>query len=253
MGAEDGDVKYQTQTVKAVRGMETRTAAKWRAQGWELVSTNTGKISSELTIRRPKPKTPWILYGALVAIVVVLIAVLIIMNALRGDDSTAEPAETPSSTATATATIDATPSETPPSEPTPTNSAAPAFITSENNPEFAALLALTDYCSPDIAAFASAHAGGTVEFNGHIGAMNSHDGASTRYDFLIGAGDFSEISAPGPSFQYRDVNATSDLHWTGAQPDSVGVGSNLHFVATIDHYEESSCLFLLDPVQTSWR
>lgn len=138
--------------------------------------------------------------------------------------------------------------------PTPSPSASsPAIITSADNAEFAALLALTDYCSPDIAAFAAAHVGERVEFDGFIGAMNNHDGASTRYDMLLNAGDFDPDHSTGPMFQYRDVNASNDLHWTGAQPDTVGVGANLHLVAEIDKYEESSCLFLLDPVQTSAR
>lgn len=251
MAAEDGDVKYRMQTIRAVRGLESRTAAKWEAQGWEVVSTKTGKISSELTIRRPKPKTPWILYGALGGIIVVLVLVLVVVNALKSGDSTVAPVVTPSSS-TSSSTVP-TPKETPSNEPRPTEPAAPAVVTAKNNEEFAALLALTDYCSPDIAAFASAHAGENIEFDGNISAMNPHDGATTRYDFLIGAGDFSATSAPGPAFQYRDVNATSDLRWTGAQPDSIGVGSNLHLVATIDQYEESSCLFLLEPVQTSAR
>jgi hypothetical protein len=56
MTTEDGGVKYETRTVKAVRGMESRTAAKWESQGWEVVDQKTGRVSSEITIRRPRPK-----------------------------------------------------------------------------------------------------------------------------------------------------------------------------------------------------
>lgn len=250
MAAEERDVRYQTQVVKSVRGMESRTAAKWQGQGWEVVSTKTGKLSSELTIRRPKPKTPWKLYGGLGGVMVVLIVVLIVVNAVKGSNATADPADSPSPSASTSAV--ATPNRTPSAAPKPTD-ATPAAITATTNPEFAALLALTDSCSQSIATFAAAHMGATVEFDGFIGAMAPHDGARTRYDILINDGDFDPDHSKGPSFQYRDVNATYDLHWSGARPDTVGIGNNLHFVARIDKYEESTCLFLLDPVQTSAR
>lgn len=83
--------------------------------------------------------------------------------------------------------------------------------------------------------------------------MNNHGNYKTRYDILIGAGDFSETEAPGPAFQFRDVNVTYDLHFKGDPPDTIGVGTNLHVTAEIDEYESSSCLFLLEPVETTVR
>ena len=80
--------------------------------------------------------------------------------------------------------------------------------------------------------------------------MNNHGDASTRYDILILAGDYSNTSATGPNFQYNDVG-TFDLHLTGANvPDSIGVGDNLHIVATVDEFDRESCLFVLEPVST---
>lgn len=127
------------------------------------------------------------------------------------------------------------------------------MLTPETSPELAALLVLTDYCSLDIAAFAAAHRGEALAFPGCVGAMAPHDGATTRYDFLIGAGDFRETSAPGPAFQFRDVNATDDLHWVGTAPDSIGVGTNLSITASIGDFEESFRLFLIEPVATATR
>lgn len=142
----------------------------------------------------------------------------------------------------------------------PTESSAPAeaeagsaVLTPETNPELESIVALTDYCSPDIAAFAAAHRGETIAFPGHVGAMAAHGSAKTRYDFLIGAGDFSETSGAGPAFQFRDANTTNDLNWTGTTPDSIGVGTNLSITATIVEYEQGSCLFPLDPVATAAR
>ena len=50
---------YETQTVKCIRGLVARTIAKWEGEGWENVSQTTGKLRTEFTIRRPKPKTEW--------------------------------------------------------------------------------------------------------------------------------------------------------------------------------------------------
>ncbi|WP_157802321.1 DUF4839 domain-containing protein [Diaminobutyricimonas aerilata] len=140
-------------------------------------------------------------------------------------------------------------------EPEPSASSAPAAIalTPESNAELAALLQLGNICDDSIAAFAEKYKGAMIAFDGSIGALNNHNGATTRYDLLLGAGDFSETSAPGPAFQYRDVNLTNDLHYVGVVPDTIGVGTNLRVTAEVDEYEPNTCLFLLEPVETSIR
>jgi hypothetical protein len=153
-----------------------------------------------------------------------------------------EPSEQPSLEATGTAT------------PAPSPVPDGVVLTPETSPEFAAMLALTDTCSPDIAAFAAAHRGQSISFPGSIVAMGPHNGARTRYDILINAGDFSEtVASPGPNFQFRDENTVSDLHFASAVPDAIGVGTNLGVTAKVDRYEERSCLFLLEPVVTTVR
>ena len=225
--------------------------SKWEKEGWEVVSQSQGKLQTKITIRRPKPKTPWRLVaiggGVLAVLVIALIA-----NGIIREQSGAEPAETP---AASTSETTPTPSGRPSQEPTPTEStqAGDVVLTPESNADLAAVLGLGDYCDGSIAAFAEKYRGQTIAFDGNIGAMNSHDGATTRYDILIGAGDFSETSAPGPAFQFRDVNTTSDLHYTGNMPDTIGVGTNLHVTAQVDEYELNSCLFLLEPVETAFR
>ncbi|NTW38600.1 MAG: DUF4839 domain-containing protein, partial [Cellulomonadaceae bacterium] len=108
--------------------------------------------------------------------------------------------------------------------------------------------------SDTIAQFAADHQGATIEFDGSVVAMNSHDGATTRYDMLLAPGDFSETSQTGPAFQFNDVNTTSDMHWTNeSAKGTVGVGDDLHIVATVGQFDEASCLFLIDPAATSFR
>lgn len=251
----DSGVEYETQAIRAIRGMEARTVAKWEQQGWEVVSQSQVAMQTVITIRRPKSKAPWKWYAIGGGVLAVVLSVVIVSGVIS--ENAAEQDDAPAAVASASvAPSDASPAEeaepTEPAEPEPTEPEDVA-LTPETNEELARLLTLGDYCDPSIPAFAEKYGGQTVSFEGYIGAMNPHDSATTRYDILIGAGDFSETSAPGPTFQFRDVNATNDLHYTGDVPDSIGVGANLGVAAEVGEYEESSCLFLLDPVETSFR
>ncbi len=249
----DTEVTYETKTVRAIRGMESRTIKKWETDGWEVASQAPGKVQTEITFRRPKPKSRpllWIVGGG-----VFVLALAIIFTVGVIGERNAAPAESASPVPSETA---AAPSEQPSPEstdaaPAPSPEPGDVVLTSENSPELAALLAGTDYCAPDIAAFAAAHRGQTIAFPGNIGALTPHGDAKTRYDILINAGDYSETSATGPAFQFRDENTMSDMHWTGSVPDTIGVRTNLSVTAEVDRYEERSCLFLLEPVTTAVR
>lgn len=43
------DIKYETRSVKTVRGTEARTKAKIEKEGWEFVSQTQGTLRSDLT------------------------------------------------------------------------------------------------------------------------------------------------------------------------------------------------------------
>lgn len=108
--------KYESRSVKTVRGMEARTRTKLEQEGWEFVSQTQGTLRSELTFRRPKPPTPWKLLGISGGVVGLLIVVSLVMSALGGEEepvSSAEIASTPStSQATPVPTVSqATPAE----------------------------------------------------------------------------------------------------------------------------------------------
>lgn len=297
-GAAAGDKQYETKVVQAIRGTESRAEAKWRKEGWELVSQSPGTLRTELTFRRVKPKT----FGSYLAqgytaflgltprtqkvvaasvggLVLILITGGVVAATLGGDEG-ADRVATPSQAAAPTEDLAApsteeaaapsteaketedantedraAPSATEPEESTASETTAdedePAAqsVTTDNNEEFAALLEVTDYCGESVGAFADEYAERTVEFDASIGAMNNHGSATTRYDILLTAGEYSESVAAGPVFQFRDVNM-GDLNLTGDVPDTIGVGQELHVVATVDRFEESSCLLLLDPMST---
>lgn len=198
----------------------------------------------------PEPKSRPLLWIAGGAFVLVL-ATIIVVGVIGEKNAAPEESASAVSSELAAAPSEQSSPESTDAAPAPSLESGDVVLTSENSPELAALLAGTDYCAPDVAAFAAAHRGQTIAFPGYIGAMGPHGSAKTRYDILINAGDFSET--PGPNFQFRDVNTVNDLHWVGSVPDTVGVGTNLSVTAEVDRYEERSCLFLLEPVTTAVR
>lgn len=251
------DVQYETRTVRAMRGMESRTIAKWEGEGWEFVSQSQGKLRTEIALRRPKGKSNaklLIIGGAAFAVALIVIITIGTVSERGATEAAPTPSTSPSATAT-------TPVRSPSPTPTPEETAeeavqpsvpADVVITAENNAQFASLLTVSDYCDPSVAAFASQHKGKTVAFDGYIGSMGPHGDANTRYDILIIAGNFNE-SAAGPSFQFQDVNTTYDLHYTGDVPDSIGVGTNLRLTAEVLGYNEGGCQLFLEPVATAFR
>lgn len=126
-------------------------------------------------------------------------------------------------------------------------------ITAANNPDFAALLLLTDQFDPSITSFAEAHIGQTVEFDGFVAAIAPHRGYKTRFDYLINAGDFDPNCSTGPYFQFSDVNYSSFNFVAESAPDSVQIGMNLHIVAELGAFDESNSLYQLKPIETSLR
>ncbi|WP_228255271.1 hypothetical protein [Ornithinimicrobium avium] len=114
--------------MQAIRGTEKRAEAKWRKQGWELVSQDPGTLRTQMTFRRTKPKTlgTYLAQGytafrglrpktqrVVAAAVGGLLLVLVtggIVAATLGDDDSADTASTPTATAAAPTQESAAPS-----------------------------------------------------------------------------------------------------------------------------------------------
>jgi hypothetical protein len=251
-------IRYGTKTVKALRGTENRSIAKWQGAGWELVDQNTATLHTTLTFRKPKPKVPWLAIAALCGVLAVLAAVGGIASLLQGDDEQDERAAGPTGAARAPSsqpsTTDASPSLRPRNEP-PAPSSAPAeqVLTAANSPELAALLGVGDSCDTSVGAFADRYEGRTVQFDGSIAAFGTHEDRQTRYDILVAPGDAGVNSTRGPAFQFRDVGIV-DLNLTGPEtPETVGPDDLLGLTARVSEYDPASCLLLLDPVATRIR
>lgn len=118
-------MKYETRSVKTVRGLESRTRAKLEKEGWEFVSHTQGTVRSELIFRRPRPETPWKLIGIGGGLLALVIIVLLIINALGGGESSSNDAATlPSPTSSQVVTTEAS---TPAVEPTPADAVVTAI------------------------------------------------------------------------------------------------------------------------------
>ncbi|MGY1839112.1 MULTISPECIES: hypothetical protein [unclassified Modestobacter] len=81
----DDGVRYEQKTVKAMRGAESRSIAKWQKEGWELVDQAAGTLRTTLNLRRPKPPLPvrQMVIGGAVALV--LAGVIGVGALLEGD------------------------------------------------------------------------------------------------------------------------------------------------------------------------
>lgn len=251
--AGDG-TQYETKTVRVVRGLEARTIAKWQGQGWEFVSQSPGRLKTDIVIRRPKKKLPNGLYAAVAAVALLLFAVVGFGALSEQDDTDAssEPTTTSNARGEVTSSSGNSSAATSSVAGQDTTPAEPAVLTPKSNADLASILKLGDYCDSSIEKFAKKYRGQALSLDASIDAMNNHGSSKTRYDILLSEGPYSETTSRGPAFQFRDVNTTSDLHHRGEVPDSIGVGSNLSIKAEVKEYEAESCLFLLEPIETTF-
>lgn len=249
--ADDG-VQYEFKSVRAIRGTEVRSIAKWQEDGWEFVDQNQGTLRTTLNFRRPKLKVPRVPIAVAAGVVLLLAIVVGIGSALEGgDDKDTKSVKSPSET---TVVAGEKPSETPKAEESASDeSDAEQILTVENSKDLAALLAVRDNCDETIGTFAAKYEGRTIEFDGSIASMHNHGDYKTRYDILVYPGDKGPKSVVGPAFKFDDVNVPG-LHLTGGNiPDSVGTGDLLHVVARVGEYNPDQCLFFLEPVSTEIR
>lgn len=129
------EVRYETKTVKVLRGTENRSIAKWQGKGWELVTQDAGTARSTLIFRkarRPVPAKALAIGGVAILVVAGLITGSVLLFGGGGDQETAaapasatQASATPPPTVTASPTADATSSTVPPT----TSEAAQATAT----------------------------------------------------------------------------------------------------------------------------
>ncbi|WP_148616136.1 DUF4839 domain-containing protein [Nocardioides rubriscoriae] len=259
-------------TVKVVRGREAAKIAELTSDGWELIEQQSGPLRTELTFRKIQPQSPFTkltaAFHALApatqrtviavtgGIAVALIALVVVLTvATSGDDEdTKDPVATNETAASNTEPSASPPAASSTKTPTapPTPAPEPAVITAKNTPEFEALLS-EDECAKGSAAFAKAHEGDKILFDGTVVNIAPHGNFDTRFDYLLGPGDDGPNTTQGAILRYEDVNYY-DFGLTGKnQPESLDVGGLFRFTATLEGYNPQTCIFALSPVETEAR
>lgn len=169
-------------------------------------------------------------------------------------NASASPNSKPSVTPGTAASASASASPAPTASKTPSASASPVgptTMTVKNNADLAALLKLKEPCSSTVAPFAAKYSGQTVEFDGNIAYVQLHGKYTTRWDFLIGAGDYDPDSARGPNFKIENAGR-ADMH-VPDEVEGLSIGDNVHLIAVLGEYKPNSCLFFIEPVATTVR
>lgn len=190
--------------------------------------------------------------------IVMLIAFLAILGAVIAINATIENTAgveaVGSPSPTLARDVSADPAESDASVPESSGNGASEVLTSENNPEFAAVLEASNDDTALFQEFASKYAGREIAFDGVIAYMQPHADYKTRFDFLIYPGDSPE-HASGPSFKIEDKNVVSDMKFAGPNiPEYISAGQTFRFTARIIGFSSSdSTLFMLEPIQTEWR
>ena len=157
------------------------------------------------------------------------------------ESQTAEPAEPEPSSS-----VDANESSKEPAA-----SDEPEILTAENCPELAAVLATRNESDPAIGSFAAKYKGRTIEFDGCITYWSHHGSYKTRFDFMLGAGDYDPNTQLGPNFKFDDVNR-SNLGLP-SDVDGLSVGDNVRVRAEVGEYNAGTTLFLLKPIAVTPR
>lgn len=126
-------------------------------------------------------------------------------------------------------------------------------LTAQNNQDFAKLLTLKDPSDPSVELFATKYQDQTIEFDGCILSMQYHKNYKTRYDILLGCGNYDASKALGPNFHLTNVNA-ADMQLNTLYPEEIiYVGKNVHIVAKVINYNPNTTLFELDIISVTVR
>lgn len=237
---EEKPIRYETQEVKTLRGLEAKSIEKMEQDGWELVSQDKGKLRTTLNFRRPKRPLPknLIIVGSAAAII---LATVVTIGAITEDKHSVNP--TPKETAT----------EEVVKTPTPTPSAdQDQILTVENNKDLATILLPKSEDSSLWQAFYDKYKGRTIEFDANVADMRLLGDSQYTYTVLFYPGNYSDVTAYGPPM--RDQRVVIPYDWHRKNPDDVIVyKSNIRLVAKIVDYNSDTSVFDINIEGTSER
>ena len=129
--------------------------------------------------------------------------------------------------------------------------AEPVNLTVENNPELVRILTDKECSDADYSAFAAAHKGETIEFDGSVDYIDNYIDSfkvyDTRFDILLSAGPYDADHQIGPTFKFENVAVVS-LDISGNSHGYVDRGQNLRIIAQVDYFDDNTSIFYLKPV-----
>ena len=140
-------------------------------------------------------------------------------------------------------------SDTKSNESSKSESKTEGNLTVNNCPELAEILNNKAEIDESYSEFASKYEGKIIEFDGRIDNCQNHGSYTTRFDYLVSAGDYDPDHQIGPTFKFEDVSYY-DLN---TNLDTVSVGLNVHIVAKVENFDSNSGLFFLEPVSITGR
>lgn len=134
-----------------------------------------------------------------------------------------------------------------PSSQTLVDNTEDLILTVDNNEDLAAVLSTKNELDPIIKDFAEEYSLRTIEFDGYISNVTQYEDYKTRLNVLVYAGDYRTDNLYGPNIQLKNVG-TTDYNWV-----ETSVNKNVHIVAKIMEYQETSGLLILTPESIDLR
>lgn len=122
-------------------------------------------------------------------------------------------------------------------------------LTVENCPELSEMLENKAEIDESYEVFADRYEGRMIEFDGRIDYCTNHEDYTTRFDYLVSAGDYNPDTQVGPVFKFENVS----YYELNTDLDTVSVGLNIHIVAEVDWFDRDTGLFFLTPVSVTGR
>lgn len=122
-------------------------------------------------------------------------------------------------------------------------------LTIDNCEELAKILLTQEDLYEEYSNFASKYSGRTIEFDGRIDNVAKYKDYNTRYDILVGAGDYDPNHAIGPSFKFENVG------FYDGEVDKLcfETGKNVRIVAKVGSFDKNTLLFYIYPVLVTER
>lgn len=197
-------------------------------------------------------KKSLIISVAMLAVFAVILTIGVLTEN-KGKNNIAEPTPTASSIDEQKTEQDTESKETSEEAPVNNEPSEPQILTIDNCAELADILQLKNPEDVSVKTFAEKYKNQTIEFDANIVSVTNYKDYDTRYDILISSGDYNESTMYGPNFKFENVN-TADMDIDDLfLPDYISVGNNIHVVAEVEGYDESSGIFELDPVSVQKR